>query len=147
MCCSLLAASIYGLSRECRENLNIRCMRKWFWIKQAARKPHNSCSPAVLPHPPKMRLFPAWESDQVILISCLNSCQTRKKHLVCVSRPVAVSKGGKTGQACYLESFLAFLTSTFLPTIILSKAPTHKMTSFHTIPLWFRFEFKSACST
>ena len=47
MCCSLLAASIYGLSRECRENLNIRCMRKWFWIKQAARKPHNSCSPAV----------------------------------------------------------------------------------------------------
>ena len=37
--------SIYGLSRECRENLNIRCMRKWFWIKQAARKPHNSCSP------------------------------------------------------------------------------------------------------
>ena len=45
MCCSLLAASIYGLSRECRENLNIRCMRKWFWIKQAARKPHNSCSP------------------------------------------------------------------------------------------------------
>ena len=28
MCCSLLAASIYGLSRECRENLNIRCMRK-----------------------------------------------------------------------------------------------------------------------
>ena len=46
MCCSLLAASIYGLSRECRENLNIRCMRKLFWIKQAARKPHNSCSPA-----------------------------------------------------------------------------------------------------
>ena len=45
MCCSLLAASIYGLSRECRENLNIRCMRKWFWIKQAARKPRNSCSP------------------------------------------------------------------------------------------------------
>ena len=45
MCCSLLAASIYGLSRECRENLNIRCMRKWFWIKQAVRKPHNSCSP------------------------------------------------------------------------------------------------------
>ena len=47
MCCSLLAASIYGLSRECRENLNIRCMRKWFWIKQAARKPRNSCSPGV----------------------------------------------------------------------------------------------------
>ena len=47
MCCSLLAASIYGLSRECRENLNIRCMRKWFWIKQAARKPRNSRSPVM----------------------------------------------------------------------------------------------------
>ena len=45
MCCSLLAASIYGLSRECRENLNIRCMRKWFWIRHAARKPRNSRSP------------------------------------------------------------------------------------------------------
>ena len=45
VCCFLLAASIYGLSRENRENLNIRCMRKWFWIKQAARKPRNSCSP------------------------------------------------------------------------------------------------------
>ena len=28
VCCFLLAALIYGLSRECRENLNIRCMRK-----------------------------------------------------------------------------------------------------------------------
>ena len=28
VCCFLLAASIYGLSRECREHLNIRCMRK-----------------------------------------------------------------------------------------------------------------------
>jgi len=27
-CIALLAASIYCLSRECRENLNIRCMRK-----------------------------------------------------------------------------------------------------------------------
>ena len=43
--CFLLAASIYGLSQECRKNHNIRCMRKWFWINQAVRKPYNLWQP------------------------------------------------------------------------------------------------------
>ena len=30
--------SIYGISRECRENLNIRNMRKYFWIKTACEE-------------------------------------------------------------------------------------------------------------
>ena len=31
---------------ECRKNLNLRAMRKWFWIKSGARKPRKLCRPA-----------------------------------------------------------------------------------------------------
>ena len=35
VCCFLLAASIYGLSRECREHLNIHCLYEKIILDQS----------------------------------------------------------------------------------------------------------------